>query len=97
MSRALSLTSSFFSAAFGILLVLSFLVMGGPAFADVLVGPLTDVYNCVITEGGTSCPQGNNTSCGSEDCCYCTDEWDAEEHCCFCRNATCIGGLPCPD
>jgi hypothetical protein len=91
MSRALSLTSSFFSAAFVILLVLGFLVLGGPAVADELLGsqPLTAEPVCEYENG--SCPSGG---CGSDDCCSCVDE-DTGSPYCDCLNQGCPRDLDC--
>jgi len=93
MSRALFLTSSFFSAAFVVLLVLGLLVLGGPVVADEPLGPpVNEPPACALEQG--SCPVGI-TKCTENHCCYGEDQWDGEP-CCICQDTDCDGIEVCP-
>ncbi len=92
MSRALSLTSSFFSAAFVVLLVLGLLVLGGPVVADEPLGPPGDEPPaCAIVQG--SCPLGI-TACVEMHCCY-GQFLLISGSCCICQDTDCVSGEVC--
>jgi hypothetical protein len=93
MSRTLSLTSSFFSAAFVILLVLSFLVLSGPAVADELLGAGPLLNPACTYVSGLTCPV--ESTCPNNGHC-CEGEYDdEEEYCCLCQDTACVGNESC--
>jgi hypothetical protein len=92
MSRTLSLASSFFSAAFVILLVLSFLVLSGPAVADELLGAEPLLNPACAYQSGLGCP--TVSTCPNHGYC-CLGYSDDNDPCCLCQDTPCVADEAC--
>lgn len=92
MSRIFSLSSSFFSAASVILLVLGLLVLGGSTIADEPLGPDNGQPAACQLNSNHNCPGPQQTSCGNDNCCFGSQ---IEGDCCICQNTTCTGNETC--
>jgi len=96
MARVLSFTSSFFSAAFVILLVLGLLALGNRVVADEPLGPPPIKEPCAYPDETGGCPAGNDQCSGdSSCCCYCFCLLNGFEYgCCDCFES-CHGTPDC--
>lgn len=94
MSRVFSLTSSSFSAASVVLLVLGLLVLGGPTAADEPILPDGDGPPVQCTVSNDTCP-GGVTDCSTDHCCLAHTDDNLGIACCNCQNSVCIDGEVC--